>query len=375
MASPRVFISSTCYDLADERDSLAEFCASVGYESTLSERGDIFYHPDLHTHTACVRETSNCHLFVLIIGGRFGGQYKIEPSKSITNAEYSSAVHNGTPTFAFVKQEVLNDHNVWQRNKDKAFVKEIHYPSIEKQEHAEEIFNFIDSVRSAPVNNGIFAFRLGKDIHDILRKQWAGMMFDYLQNRSLSKQLSLTNDALGNLAVVSSKIEELVKNIYRNVDAVGAPKAIEVIDNESLAEEFLLGVSQLLRDEKFILPSQFDKLEKDPAKNWWEFVCLTGWAKIEKDTNSENPDALILLNIIGTPVMKLTGDVPKSDKIKSDSMARGYKVFLGLPNDARRRIASKYFWTKEDAENAEKMLREHSAVEKKPVTPSAIRRT
>lgn len=184
MAAPRVFISSTCYDLAEERDGLAEFCESFGFDTTLSERGDVFYHPDLHTHLSCVRETSNCHLFILIIGGRFGGKYKVEPRKSITNAEYAAAIQNGSPTFAFVKQEVLNDHNVWQRNKDLPFAKDIQYPSIDKHEHAEEIFKFIDTVRLAPVNNGMFGFRLGRDIHDMLRKQWAGMMFDYLQNRT-----------------------------------------------------------------------------------------------------------------------------------------------------------------------------------------------
>ena len=218
MASPRVFISSTCYDLAEERDGLSEFCEEFGFDTTLSERGDVFYHPDLHTHLSCVRETSNCHMFILIIGGRFGGKYKVEPTKSITNAEYAAAIENGSPTFAFVKQEVLNDHNVWQRNKEFKFAKDIVYPSIEKQEYAEEIFKFIDAVRSSPVNNGIFGFRLAKDIHNVLRKQWAGMMFEFLQNRGIAKQLDLTNAALGNLSVVSTKIEELVKNYLQQIN-------------------------------------------------------------------------------------------------------------------------------------------------------------
>ncbi|WP_152988670.1 DUF4062 domain-containing protein, partial [Janthinobacterium sp. Ant5-2-1] len=146
MANPRVFISSTCYDLAEERDGLSEFCEEFGFDTTLSERGDVFYHPDLHTHLSCIRETSNCQMFILIIGGRFGGKYKVDPGKSITNAEYAAAIENGSPTFAFVKQDVLNDHNVWQRNKAFAFAKDIVYPSIEKQEYAEDIFKFIDAV-------------------------------------------------------------------------------------------------------------------------------------------------------------------------------------------------------------------------------------
>jgi hypothetical protein len=73
MAVPRVFISSTCYDLDAIRDSLRSFIESVGFDPCLSDRGDVFYHPDLHTHDSCINEIGNCHLFVLLIGGRFGG--------------------------------------------------------------------------------------------------------------------------------------------------------------------------------------------------------------------------------------------------------------------------------------------------------------
>ena len=99
MAIPRVFISSTCYDLSEVRDTLVTFIQSFGFEDTLSERGDVFYHPDLHTDKACMREISNCHLLILIIGGRFGGTYITDTSKSIVNAEYEAARQLKIPVF------------------------------------------------------------------------------------------------------------------------------------------------------------------------------------------------------------------------------------------------------------------------------------
>lgn len=351
MASPRVFISSTCYDLAEERDAMAAFCSSFGFDVALSERGDVFYHPDLHTHLSCVRETSSCHLFVLIIGGRFGGKYKIEPSKSITNAEYSAAIQSNTPVFTFVKQDVLNDHNLWQKNRDKPFVKDIHYPSIEKQEHADEIFKFIDTVRLAPINNGLFGFRLIKDIHDTLRKQWASMMFDYLQNRSISKQLTLTSDALGNLSVVSSKIEELVKNIYKNIDATGAPQAIETIEADSQGEEFIRSLSQLLEDEKFIFEGIFTTSSIKP-NHWWDFLCEFSYCKLSPESDLNNGD-VNLLGLFETPIFKIHGALSKSEEIKSQALEKGYDRYKSLPASTQFRIASKYFWTKEDRARAE----------------------
>jgi hypothetical protein len=350
MAAPRVFISSTCYDLAEERDGLAEFCASFGFDTTLSERGDVFYHPDLHTHISCVRETANCQIFILIIGGRFGGKYKVDPTKSITNAEYAAAVQNGSPTFAFVKQDVLNDHNVWQRNKDFAFAKEIQYPSIDKQEHAEEIFKFIDSVRHAPVNNGLFAFRLAKDIQETLRKQWAGMMFDYLQNRTIAKQLALTNDALGNLSVVSAKIEDLVKNIYRNVDAAGAPSAIENIENESSAEEFLMKLAVLLNDDKFIYKNNFEKAVGMPEK-WWDFATNFGWGKLGEKTMPDGSLGICLFDFFDDELQVISGSMNKNDKNRVDSLQRSYEKFRSLPKEARDRLASKYIFISSDEKN------------------------
>lgn len=353
MAVPRVFVSSTCYDLADERDGLSEFCGSFGFETTLSERGDVFYHPDLHTHVSCVRETSNCHLFVLIIGGRFGGKYKVDPTKSITNAEYTSAIQSGTPVFAFVKQDVLNDHNVWQKNKDKTFAKEIHYPSIEIQAHAEEIFKFIDVVRLAPVNNGLFGFRLTKDIYDILRKQWAALMFDYLQNRTISKQISITNDALGNLTVVSGKIEELVKNIYRNVDAANASTAIQDIDNQSLAEEFLALMSTKVRDKKFIAEHNWDDANGNFPANWWDFMVDFSYCEIKTEKLSNGTEVRNLVYIGDSVVQQLSEPLAKDEKINLELLQSGYEKFLSLNSNVRNRLASKFFWTKKDSQRAE----------------------
>jgi len=370
MAAPRVFISSTCYDLSEERDGLADYCSSYGFETSLSERGDIFYHPDLHTHLSCVRETGNCHLFILIIGGRFGGKYKVDPTKSITNAEYSAAVESGIPTFTFVKQEVLNDQNVWQRNKDLAHANLIQFPSIEKQEHAEQIFNFIDSVRQAPVNNGIFGFRVARDIHDALRKQWAGMMFDYLQNRNINKQLAMTNDALGNLAVVSGKIEELVKSMYRQVDEDRADEKIQTIEEESTADEFLQSAASLLGDLKFLSEQRLKiwaVTSSRPPDRWWDFLATFGYNKVSFENDEKGETTQVLLSPSDKPILKLGGLLSKSEEVRLQNFARGYEAFKALGQEVQTKLMSKYLWTKADSDAWEK-ARDAGNVKRSPGT-------
>lgn len=68
MAVPRVFISSTCYDLQEIRFQLRRFIQDIGYEPVMSEFGDIFYDLGDHVQDACKEEINRSNIFVLVIG-------------------------------------------------------------------------------------------------------------------------------------------------------------------------------------------------------------------------------------------------------------------------------------------------------------------
>jgi hypothetical protein len=74
MAKPRIFVSSTYYDLRHLRSSLENFIESFGFEAILSEKGDIAYLPDTPLDESCYREARSADTFVLIIGGRYGSE-------------------------------------------------------------------------------------------------------------------------------------------------------------------------------------------------------------------------------------------------------------------------------------------------------------
>ena len=213
MASPRVFISSTCYDLKYIRENLKYFIKTLGYEPVLSEEGSIFYNPAMHTHDACVAEVPNTQMFVLIIGGRFGGEYR-DAEHSITNAEYREAVKLQIPIFALVDQQVYNDHHFFSKNRG-VDLSEATFPAVDNI----KIFDFIDEVRSNSINNAIVPFRDFSDIETYLRQQWAGMMYSYLTNDNESKRLTST---LMGLEEVNDRIEMISKKI---LESVGSEKS------------------------------------------------------------------------------------------------------------------------------------------------------
>jgi hypothetical protein len=354
MAVPRIFISSTCYDMAEIRDSLTSFCQGFGFETVLSDRGDVFYHPDLHTHEACVGEVANCHMLVLVVGGRFGGTYIADKSKSITNAEYEAARAQNVPVFAFVKQDVLNDHNVWQKNKDKAFSKEIAYPSIERQEHALDIFNFIDVVRLSEVNNGFFGFRVARDLEDLLRKQIAGMFFDFLTRRNISKQIQSTSDAVNSLTVVSNTIEELVKSMYRKLTDGGAEEVIKSLDNVAKAEYFFVEIARLIGDKSFVLRGCIEQALALNSVDWRDGLVATGL--FQYGFNEERlrqrpstqmivipPNSERVLTYLGVrPISDADGSVIDRDAETVIRLQTSWSIFRTLSDDSRRQIYLRY---------------------------------
>lgn len=278
MANPRVFISSTCYDLAEVRDTLVDFVRSFGFDPVLSERGDIFYHPDINTHDSCINEVSNCELFILIIGGRFGGTYQADTTKSIVNAEYYAARENKIPVFTFVKRNVHTDHFVYQKNKGNS---DIVFPSIEVNDHAVRIFDFIDLVRHAPVNNGLFPFDFARDITSLLRKQWAAMFYDFLEERSASNQMATATTLLKNISVAGDKVEELVKSLYRHVDAAGADAQIEYVEHSAIAKTFFEEVFSRMFETRANMDF-LDALINTPMNgSWYDYVATATSGEIQ----------------------------------------------------------------------------------------------
>jgi len=211
MASPKVFISSTCYDLKYIRENLKYFVKTIGYEPILSEEGDVFYNPEIHTHDSCIEEIPNSQIFVLIIGGRYGGEFR-DSTKSITNHEYKEAVRLKIPIFTLVEESVYSEHFVYTKNRRNIEIDftKIQYPSVDNI----KIFDFIDEVRKSTLNNAIVPFRNFTDIEDYLKKQWAGMMFNFLVIRNEENRLLDTLDVLSSM---NERIEIISQQILNTV--------------------------------------------------------------------------------------------------------------------------------------------------------------
>lgn len=220
MPAPRVFISSTCYDLKYIRENLKFFIRSLGYEPVLSEEGSVTYSPDLHVQDACLAEVPACQIFILIMGGRYGSSYK-DTEKSITNREYQEAVKAKIPIFALVEREVNEEYRVYLSNKEN---QDISYPAADST----KIFDFIEEVQGQAINNALFSFSDFEEMQNYLRSQWAGLMYRFLTSESEARRVG---DILSSLTRSAENIEFLTRQVADSVINEPIPEiAIELYD-------------------------------------------------------------------------------------------------------------------------------------------------
>lgn len=199
MSRPRIFISSTVYDLMEIRSGLRHFLESIGYEPVQSDFGGVTYDPGSHTRDSCLREIHSCDAVVLLIGSRFGAVARSSPELtldqdaiayaesnpgrplSITQAEAFKSADDGIPVFPFIYRPVLHDYRVYRSNRGNGVSAKIHYPSIEDQDSAQSIFDFIAYLKTRSHGNAIHPFDRLDDILIHLKGQWAGLFQEYLR--------------------------------------------------------------------------------------------------------------------------------------------------------------------------------------------------
>ena len=105
MARPRIFVSSTYFDLRVLRADLERFIREMGYEAVMFERGHIPYGSEQALEEYCYREIASCDILISIIGGKFGSQSKDQKS-SISQREMKAAIDLGKTIYIFVEKSV-----------------------------------------------------------------------------------------------------------------------------------------------------------------------------------------------------------------------------------------------------------------------------
>jgi hypothetical protein len=215
MAKPRIFISSTFYDLRYVREDLERFIVGMGYEPVRHETGNIPYSKKGPLEEAVYKEVALSDVIVCIIGGRYGTE-SLYREGSITQNELLEAFNKGIQVYIFVEQSVLSEFSTYRLNKDN---KDIKYGFVNNI----EIYKFLEMIHSLPQNNPVAPFTTSADICDILRSQWAGLFQRFLREEGRLSEIQTLEEMKGIARTLQETVSFLTKE---RKDSDGAIKTI-----------------------------------------------------------------------------------------------------------------------------------------------------
>ncbi len=288
MARPRVFISSTFYDLKHVRASLDLFVQTLGFESVLSEKGDIAYSFDRPLDESCYAEVALSDIFVLIIGGRYGAAASDQGDKSskefyeryesITRREYDRAIELDIPIYILVDKAVHTEYRTYRANRDNEDVIYAHVDSV-------NIFALLDGIMGRSRNNAVYGFERFTDIEAWLRDQWAGLFRDLLKRSSQQAQLKALNEQVAEMQDINQTLQAYMEAV---VTAVAADSGKVIRDEEARRE-----VQKLIRRAEDRSVIRFLAQITDAERE--DIVIAV------RDAKSLNELESTLLNLAGTP--------------------------------------------------------------------------
>lgn len=267
MAQPRIFVSSTYYDLKHLRSSLENFIESLGYLPVLSEKGHIPYAPDRALDESCYREVRNADIFVLIIGGRYGSERSdakpemprgfFERYDSITLQEYRSAVDADIPVYILIDKMVYADYETFQRNKSNESISYAHVDSA-------NVFHLIDSIISQHRNNPAHQFDRYSDIESWLRLQWAGLFRELLSRMSNQIQLLELAAQVSELSAVNQTLKAYLEQV---VTTIAPDQSQRLIRDQESKLEVARTRAQLAQNKFVILLTVRFRLDLDEVES------------------------------------------------------------------------------------------------------------
>lgn len=258
MAKPRIFLSSTYYDLRQVRADLERFIKELGYEPVLNEQGNIPYGKEDRLEDYCYKEINNVDILVSIIGGRYGSESKRE-KQSISQIELKTAYELNKQVYIFIDKGVYSEYKFYLSNKGNADVKFTYADNI-------KIHEFIEFVETLPNNNTIHGFETSNDIITFLKEQWSGLFQRFLQEQTRIKEIN-----------VIKGIENTAKTLNQLVTFLTEEKR----GKDSVINDILLSNHPAMEQLKQLLKIPYRVI----FTNKEEFLDLISARGFKKDTN------------------------------------------------------------------------------------------
>lgn len=219
MAVPRVFVSSTFYDLRQVRNNVGDFIKSLGYEPVMHERSGVAYTQTEPLEIDCYHELASCDIVVCIIGNHFGSKSNVNDF-SITMNEINTAIKNKKKVYIFIAHDVFIENRTYEQNKDTGNFKSAYTDDI-------KIHEYISELKNNTKIHVIESFETTEKILQTLKLQFAGLFQNLLAREASMTEAKTAYD----LQETADGIKNIVKQFVEEKDAFFAHFDSTIIAN------------------------------------------------------------------------------------------------------------------------------------------------
>lgn len=331
---PRIFVSSTFYDLKYAREDLSNFIKAHDFDPIMFENGDIGYTSGKALDDACYEAMKSADMAILIIGGNYGSTAtgenpEVKDYMSITRKEFRTARAYNIPNYVFIESRVYAEYDVYEMN-----ALSIEDGSMEIQFKATKdlnVFRFIKEVKSIG-NISIKEFSKPSEIKEFLGKQWSDMFKTYLNLLREGEQRKILDESMNEMKNLISKMEIMVNGIGK-----------KVLNGSDDYESILKMQQVILYCEKFVEAFEFNEISNLDGNKRQVFIenllsVLKDsikdelWIKIQSDVEKENKKFFDYFTTKGIDLENVTIGFEKD-------LVNIFK-FIEIPENKRALIAS-----------------------------------
>lgn len=322
MARPRIFLSSTYYDLKDVRAAIRSFILALGYDPILNEIGVIPYGGKKPLDEYCYDEIASADIVVAMVGGRYGTGASAGDG-SISQNELKTALSQGKQVYIFILSPVMAEFSTYRNNKE-SDIKWAHVDNV-------KIFHFIDELFNLPMNNAIFPFETAEDINFILKEQWSGLFQRLLNEKSSMSQMIISQQLNEGL----NTIRQIVESLSGKEDSKeGASVSVRDTENPVFSKfKELLKIRHRVffktksEMEDFLRSKDYEQVPQE----MWDNENVQEWFH-ERFSGERNPHPMLLIDL---SFFDAEGDV--KNNVRADQVGDLIKVLVYDPSEDKIR--------------------------------------
>jgi len=195
-----VFISSTVHDLIDVRAELEALIREIGLMPRLSEStSSEFERIPANSIEVCLSNVRSSDVVLLVLSNRYGPRLGSSgfDNVSATHLEYKEAVKNGKTIFFYVRDKLVGDYSIWNKNKKRGLgaEEEIEYVWVSNK-NDRGLFEFLDEHRQLKpaAQNWYTEFKNSIELKQTVRKDLKNYVIqnrlsDFLAGGDVSRSL------------------------------------------------------------------------------------------------------------------------------------------------------------------------------------------